>query len=181
MRDPKKTLLLSTICATCVATASHADGISETNYLHIDPRNAISVFARFPGVGRVSRPFFFDGGKVGRRLIHGRDGQVALALDGQDQANVSIVFDEDICAFGAKIRIDTKGIRNSVKVTFSFQSRKAESVDQELRWPAGGTTLQSFSSDNFASRFAGVQISASADSDLVVSDILALPCAMAVS
>lgn len=181
MRDPKTILLLSTIGVTSFTTAGHAGGVSELNYLHIDPGNAISVFARFGGIGRVSQPFLFEGGKIGRRLVQGRDGQVALALDGQNQANFSIVFDEDICAFGAKIRIDTNGIRNSVKVTFSFLSSDAKTVDQEIRWPAGGTTLQAFNSDSFTSRFAAVQISADTGSDLIVSDILALPCAMAVS
>ncbi|MDE4134360.1 hypothetical protein PXK00_14650 [Phaeobacter sp. QD34_3] len=176
-------LLLSAIVGAPFVAASivSAEGVSETNYLHIPFEEALVARGFYSAANLERESAFFDGVTISAKVLRPRTAKNSVTGDGEEMSTISIGFDEDICVIGVKVAVNTRGVRNGVQVQFLFKTRDDEGVDRETRWPAGGTTLQSFRSDSFASRFAAVDISAASNSGLAIGDILALRCPMALS
>lgn len=158
-----------------------ADGVNETNYLHIDPNNAINLNA-FLSASTVRRaPIDVGKLRIGARLGLNPAGQLGLTSAISETDSFAILADEDMCAVGLKVRLPSREARNSIRVEFKFLARDGSLIDTETRWPALGTTLQSFSSDDFSNRFAGVEITTDTHSKSAIGEIKLLPCSLAVS
>lgn len=95
--------------------------------------------------------------------------------------SIAVIFQEDMCSIGFQLRLPYREKRNSIPVEFTFFGREGNVIETERRWPALGTTRQSFTSENFASRFAAVEFRAETLNEMSVGEIRLLPCSAAVS
>ncbi|MEM7470266.1 MAG: hypothetical protein AAF340_02870 [Pseudomonadota bacterium] len=158
-----------------------ADGIRETNYLHIDPANSLVLEGFFSATEVVGRVIDGEGMQVGVALVEGLTGELAVSVDLQDRDSVAFLFDEEICAIGFQISLPSREQNNSIPVEMRFLTRDGSVVDELRRQPALGTTRQAYSSDQFTHRFAGVAITARTIGEMAIGEIRALPCSLAIS
>ena len=158
-----------------------ADGIGETNYLHIDPANALVLEGFFSATEVVGRVIDGEGMRVGVALAKGLTGELAVSVDPKDRDSVAFLFHEEICAIGFQISLPLREQRNSIRVEMLFLARDGSVVDELRRQPALGTTRQAYSSDQFTHRFTGVTITAQTIGEMAIGEIRALPCSLAIS
>lgn len=168
-----RTSFCAVFCALfSLSSAVFAQGVDEMNYNHLNPEASIPV----PKVilSPTSRPAHqrFARGMLGPSIGNG-----SKTADAKQVWAFAVLFDEDSCAFGAKIGIDSRGVRHSVEVTFSFIDRAGVTIDKEIRYPAGGTTRQAFRIQGTDQGFAVVHIRSENSPHLQVSDMRAQPCA----
>lgn len=158
-----------------------AGGLSETNYLHIDPANSLTLEGFFSARDIVGRVIDGDAIQVGTAFLESPRRDLALSVDLQNTDSVAFLFDEEICAFGFQISLPTRDQRNSIPVEMRFLARDGSVVDELRRQPALGTTRQAYSSDQFTHRFAGVVITTQTIGEMAIGEIRALPCSLAIS
>lgn len=176
-----KSILLCVAFACLGGSPLAADGITETNYLHIDPANSLVLEGFFSATDVVGRVIEGEGMRVGVALVEGLAGELAVSVDMQDRDSVAFLFDEEICAIGVQISLPPREQRNSIPVEIHFLARDGSVVDELRRQPALGTTRQAYSSDQFTHRFIGVEITVDTIGEMSIGEIRALPCSLAIS
>lgn len=181
MYHKMKSRLLGVAFACLGSSPLIAGGLSETNYLHIDPASSLSLGGFFSARDIVGRVIGGDAIQVGTAFVESPEGDLALSVDLQNRDSVAFLFDEEVCAFGFQISLPPRDQRNSILVEMRFLARDGSVVDELRRQPALGTTRQAYSSDQFTHRFAGVAITTQTIGEMAIGEIRALPCSLAIS
>jgi hypothetical protein len=170
------------LLAPVLPMIASAQGVTESNYQHVDPAHAIRAegpyMARSNGDGSFRLRDLVIAGNVGldaRGLL-----VPTLPEPPEGHSTLAVLFDEDVCVVAAVVILDLGGVRNSVEVAFDFIDRDGNLIEREIRFPAG-TTRQAFSADGFASRFAALRLTAPERGALGISRLRALPCSLGLS
>lgn len=163
------------------AGALAAQGVDETNYDQIDPETAYQIPGFIPAKRVKDKQFDFGFAMVGVGLKVNEQLGILLSKSTYPYDSVAVIFEEDMCSIGFQLRLPYREKRNSISVEFIFVGREGNIIETEKRWPATGTTRQSFTSEDFASRFAAVEFRAETLNEMAVGDIRILPCSAAVS
>ncbi|MFY0681695.1 MAG: hypothetical protein JXR13_14065 [Thalassovita sp.] len=158
-----------------------AGGIGETNYLHIDPANSLTLEGFFSAKEIVGHVIVRDAIQVGTAFAQIPAGDLTLSVERQERDSVAFLFDEEICTFGFQISLPHRAQRNSILVEMRFFARDGSVVNELRRQPALGTTLQAYSSDQFTHRFAGVEIATHTIGEMALGEIRAMPCSLMIS
>lgn len=161
---------------------SKAESIRESNYLHADPDLAIWLNKWFDPSKPIKRVPKGDGIEVfGVSRVRFNDGGLLVRPNREDAASLVLTFDREMCAIGAQVKIASRKERNRVEVRFAFFDEAGVSLDVQTRWPANGTTKQSFSSVDPLQGFSAMQISSPSERLNAIGNLWFLPCASPLS
>lgn len=177
-----RAIAVALVLATALPVVVAAQGVTESNYQHVDPAHAIRAdgthMARSHGAGTATLHGLVIAGNVGLdargRLVP------TLPEPPEGHTTLAILFDEDVCVVAAVVILDLGGVPNSVEVAFDFIDRDGNLIEREIRFPAG-TTRQAFSANGFDSRFAALRLTAPERGALGISALRALPCSLGLS